>query len=203
MLDSMRNTLMVLLALAAAGVAEEKSPIVGTWSMKTRLRGEEIGAKLVIRIDKAGKLTGEWQGLGRDLKLENVKFANGVLTFDRTFRPGMTIGFSARLEGDTLTGAHRGSTRRTECTGIRISEADLRDPAKDFEVNSVRGAPRDGFVVLDNPKMTKAADAKLGGDQPVIGIEIGGEAQAYPVRVMGSHEIVNTTCGGKPIAVTW
>ena len=48
-----------------------------------------------------------------------------------------------------------------------------------------------------------AADAKLGGDQPVIGIEIGGQARAYPVRVMGSHEIVNTTCGGKPIAVTW
>ena len=64
MLDSMRNTLMVLLTLAAAGVAEEKSPIVGTWSMKTRLRGEDIGAKLVIRIDKAGQLTGEWQGVG-------------------------------------------------------------------------------------------------------------------------------------------
>jgi len=199
----MRNILMVLVVLAAAGVAEEKSPIVGTWSMKTKRRGGEIGAKLVIRVDKAGALTGEWQSLGRDLKLENVKFANGVLTFDRTVRQGMTIGFRAKLEGDTLTGAHSGSMGEIECNGKRISEADLEDPAKDFEVNSVRGAPRDAFDVLDHPKMTKAADAKLGSDQPVIGIEIDGEARAYPVRVMGSHEVVNDHCGNQPIAVSW
>jgi hypothetical protein len=39
-------------------------------------------------------------------------------------------------------------------------------------------------------------------DDPVIGIEIGGEAKAYPLVVMGSHELANDVCGGKPIAVS-
>ncbi len=200
----MRIVLVTLAALAAAGVAQEIAPpIVGTWAMTTKLRDGEIGAKLVITVDKSGKLTGEWQGLARDMKIENLKFVDGVLTFDRTVGGGMRVGFKAKLDGDTLIGAHTGSVGEVECNGKRISEADLNDPEKDFEVNSVRGAPRDAFDVLDHPKMTKAADAKLGSDQPVIGIEIDGEARAYPVRVMGTHELVNDHCGTQPIAVSW
>lgn len=37
----------------------------------------------------------------------------------------------------------------------------------------------------------------------VIGVAIGGEACAYPVRVLNWHEAVNHTLGGVPVAVTW
>jgi hypothetical protein len=37
----------------------------------------------------------------------------------------------------------------------------------------------------------------------VISIQIGGEARAYPLRIMIWHEIVNDTVGGTPVAVTW
>ena len=37
----------------------------------------------------------------------------------------------------------------------------------------------------------------------VIGVEINGEARAYPLLVMNCHEIVNDTLGGRPIAVTY
>lgn len=37
----------------------------------------------------------------------------------------------------------------------------------------------------------------------VIGVEINGDARAFPVRLMSSHEIVNDTIGGAPVAVTW
>jgi hypothetical protein len=37
----------------------------------------------------------------------------------------------------------------------------------------------------------------------VISVHIGGEARAYPLRILIWHEIVNDTIGGTPIAVTW
>jgi len=38
---------------------------------------------------------------------------------------------------------------------------------------------------------------------PVIGVSINGEATAYPVTVMGVHELGNDTVGGVPITVEW
>ena len=37
----------------------------------------------------------------------------------------------------------------------------------------------------------------------VIGVELNGEARAYPMHVMYVHDIVNDTLGGMPIAVTY
>ncbi|MDZ7844020.1 MAG: DUF3179 domain-containing protein [Anaerolineales bacterium] len=39
--------------------------------------------------------------------------------------------------------------------------------------------------------------------EPVIGILLGGEARAYPVRLLSHHEVVNDLVGGEPVAVTW
>ncbi|GAB4530499.1 MAG: hypothetical protein Kow0063_08680 [Anaerolineae bacterium] len=54
--------------------------------------------------------------------------------------------------------------------------------------------------------MVPAADADAAGIDPevqVIGVEINGESRAYPIPFLSAHEIVNTTIGGRPIAVTW
>ena len=65
-------------------------------------------------------------------------------------------------------------------------------------------APRDYFAVPEHPKMTPAADAEdIRDDEPVIGVAFGNEAKAYPLSVMGRHELANDTCGGRPIAVSW
>lgn len=40
-------------------------------------------------------------------------------------------------------------------------------------------------------------------DEGVVGVEFGGEARAYPIRLLSQHEIVNDTVGGQPLAVTW
>ncbi len=37
----------------------------------------------------------------------------------------------------------------------------------------------------------------------MIGVAIGDDARAYPIAVMGVHELGNDTCGGTPIAVSW
>lgn len=43
----------------------------------------------------------------------------------------------------------------------------------------------------------------LVGTDRVIGLELNGEARAYPIALMNVHEIVNDTLGGIPIAVTY
>jgi Protein of unknown function (DUF3179) len=67
--------------------------------------------------------------------------------------------------------------------------------------------PRDAFPVFDNPRMLTGADAEarriLFDRDMVIGVAHGQEAKAYPITIMGVHELGNDTIGGVPIAVTW
>ena len=67
--------------------------------------------------------------------------------------------------------------------------------------------PKDAFPVFDNPKMLTAAEAearRLVFDRDmVIGVARGSEAKAYPITIMGVHELGNDTIDGVPIAVTW
>ena len=66
------------------------------------------------------------------------------------------------------------------------------------------GPPRDGIPPIDRPVFVKVADYKeLSDRDPVIGLEINGDARAYPLRVMIWHEIANDVVGGKPVTVTY
>lgn len=85
-------------------------------------------------------------------------------------------------------------------------------PQTDFEKTSVPnwveilsgGPPKDGIPALDNPIFVRAS-GKTGIDptEPVITLEMGGQARAYPIRYLTWHEIVNDTVGGVPVAVTF
>lgn len=69
------------------------------------------------------------------------------------------------------------------------------------------GIGRDTFPVFDNPKLLTVAEAEARKAvlprEPVIGVVHGGEARAYPIAIMGMHELGNDTIAGVPIAVTW
>ena len=66
------------------------------------------------------------------------------------------------------------------------------------------GPPRDGIPALFNPVMVSAAEAGfLSGVDRVLGLEIGGEAMAFPIRILSWHELVNTVAGGIPVLVNW
>jgi hypothetical protein len=71
------------------------------------------------------------------------------------------------------------------------------------EVNVV--LPPDTIRSIDNPVFLQVADNLeiLDPAEPVVALEINGDARAYPVRVMVSHEIVNDVVGGVPIAITY
>jgi len=66
------------------------------------------------------------------------------------------------------------------------------------------GVGVEGIPSLDNPKMIAAHEADyLNTDDLVFGIEINGDARAYPLRIMGWHEMFNDTIGGVPVALAY
>ncbi|MCF6231922.1 MAG: DUF3179 domain-containing protein [Rhodobacteraceae bacterium] len=66
------------------------------------------------------------------------------------------------------------------------------------------GVGVDAIPSLDNPRMIKAPKASyLKGDDLVFGVRINGDARAYPLRIMGWHEMFNDTIGGVPVALAY
>ena len=66
------------------------------------------------------------------------------------------------------------------------------------------GVAVDGIPSLDDPELIAAAEADyLRDDDLVFGVEINGDARAYPLRIMGWHEMFNETIGGVPVALAY
>ncbi len=63
------------------------------------------------------------------------------------------------------------------------------------------GVRQDGIPPLRQPKMLDANDADYLDDSNIIfGIEVNGDARAYPKRIMAWHEMFVDKVGGKPVA---
>ena len=63
------------------------------------------------------------------------------------------------------------------------------------------GVRQDGIPPLRNPKMLRAEQADyLDDDNVVFGIEVGGDARAYPKRILAWHEMFTDTVGGVEVA---
>ena len=84
-------------------------------------------------------------------------------------------------------------------------------PATDFikriiDLEEIRsdGPRRDSIPPIWSPTFIPAAKAlNLGALEPVISIQIGKNARAYPLSVLLWHEIVNDRVGDIPLLVTY
>jgi hypothetical protein len=67
------------------------------------------------------------------------------------------------------------------------------------------GPPRDGIPSIDDPQFIASSEASdwLADNEPVIALDINGDARAYPLQILTWHEIVNDTVGGEPVIVTF
>lgn len=62
----------------------------------------------------------------------------------------------------------------------------------------------DSIQPIYTPKFVRAEQASfLEPEELVMGVDINGEARAYPVGLMRVREMANDTVGGVPILVTW
>lgn len=101
-------------------------------------------------------------------------------------------------------------------TSSWFTAADERPQSSGWRTNTSRrsvdladfvsgGPPKDGIPSIDRPKFVGPDEAArwLGPNAPVIAVEEGGEARAYPLEILVWHEIVNDTIGDVPVAVTF
>ena len=216
----MRLFLLALSACLLPGglvYAEDEDPIVGEWHIISIVPGREIVSKITITRGAEGLLEGAYlNSQGETATLVDVAFDAGTLTFKRPAGP-RTFGFKAEVENGQLEGHHQLGPRRIPVLGTRGEEAfeamraarrkaNIRttDLEADYDRHARRAVLRDAFPVLFDPKLTPAAEAKdIRDDEPIIGVVLGAEAKAYPISIMGRHELVNDTCGGQPIAASW
>jgi len=89
-----------------------------------------------------------------------------------------------------------------EAWGWNPAEDDLE---REYDHHARQSLPADAFPVFDDPVMSSAerASRMLRPNEWVIGVSLNGDHRAYPVEIMGVHELGNDTVGGVPISVAW
>ena len=110
--------------------------------------------------------------------------------------PSPTVSSSEALEAALPFGPSALDTLRS---------ADFPEPLVDPAEIISGGPPPDGIPPIDDPQFVTVAEADeyLTAAEPVVILEIDGDARAYPVQVLIWHEIVNDTVGGVPVSVTY
>ncbi|MBI4214013.1 MAG: DUF3179 domain-containing protein [Chloroflexi bacterium] len=108
----------------------------------------------------------------------------------------------AELDSQTEANPCDRSQARVSLSGWRTDFDRCLVPLREFRGG---GPPRDGIPPLDSPRFEGVAQADrwLRPPEPVIFLELHGDARAYPLQVLIWHEIVNDEVGGQPLAVTF
>ena len=87
-----------------------------------------------------------------------------------------------------------------------------REFITDFSQHSVSyleiqsgGPSKDGIPAIDFPEFISVEDADewLADVEPVIFVQVGEDARAYPIQILIWHEIVNDTVGDLPLTITF
>jgi len=116
------------------------------------------------------------------------------------FRPLIVVlGFICLIAGSLSLSANPALWRNQGWT-----KTDFNITSIDYKEILSGGPPKDGIPSIDNPKFLPIKDIKgLADTEPVIGLEINGDARAYPLQILIWHEIVNDVVGGMPVTVTY
>ena len=83
------------------------------------------------------------------------------------------------------------------------SKTDFTKTSIDLSEIMSGGPRKDGIPSIDNPEFDPVSEVKIADTVPVISLNFNGEARAYPLGILMSHEIVNDRIGGVPVTVTY
>ena len=99
----------------------------------------------------------------------------------------------------------RSTPREDVPSALRDPEnPDHPEPLVDLSEIRSGGPPPDGIPALEDPAFEPAGSVDwLPPVEPVLALEINGDARAYPLRIMTRHELVNGTVGGVPVTVSY
>jgi hypothetical protein len=80
---------------------------------------------------------------------------------------------------------------------------EVRGSEREYQIVTL--LPPDAILAIDNPEFYDVigADLEYDPDELILGVELNGEARAYPIGLLAQREIVNDSVGGHSIAVTY
>jgi len=129
----------------------------------------------------------------------------------------LLVGLAAALAG-VGCGGERGEGPSASASGASTGDAadELLVPTAGWETDFSRhtvplsefqggGPGKDGIPSIDVPMFVSGDEAAdwLSEREPVVELELGGVARAYPLQILVWHEIVNDEVAGAPVAVTF
>ena len=118
---------------------------------------------------------------------------------------------SAEYNSNENNPSQEGAITQTHSEGITSElpendkPTDSSESSKYDDLEIITLLPPDAIPAIDNPAFlsTAEADSEYAPEELVIGVEFNGEARAYSIPFLSSHEIVNDTVGGIKLSVTW
>ncbi len=142
-----------------------------------------------------------------------VIFASAALMFFQgRDRPGDTEPAVAATPASPTTTASQpartveGDSRQDSVDILPVIPGEIYDPVAAGEPTPSgfrQVLPRDAILPIYNPRFVSAVDAGWTDDTLIIGLELEGEAKAYPVSFLNRREMVIDWIGGTPVLVSW
>ena len=121
---TMAAVMAIVLVSTLAGCAmirgEEKSPLVGSWTLSSNWGGGKTWeVMMVVNPDLTGTIEDADTGMSSDLS--NVVSEGDAVSFDTTYPGGMEfeIHFEGTITGDTIEGEFVADVGNASVTGVR------------------------------------------------------------------------------------
>jgi len=92
------------------------------------------------------------------------------------------------------------------CIGVLGGAAQITlaaTPQREVPEGYVQILPRGNIAAIDDPTYVPASEARLRDGAWVLGVVIEGQARAYSLELLNSHEVVNDTIGETDFAAVW
>jgi len=126
---------------------------VGSWAMKLKMGEREFTSTLVVKVDKEGKLSAQWQSRRGESKVTDLQYERGKLTFKRTSTyqdRQRESAFEGTVRGDTLSGVMKSQRGEITVEGKLVGGSLIG--TWNLDVTSERGSRKQRLRV--NPDMS-------------------------------------------------
>ena len=121
---------------------------VGSWEMKYKVGERDITSTLVVKADKEGELTAQWQSQQGEHEITDVQYERGNLTFKRKSKiqdREWESTFEGTVQRDTLSGVFKSERGEITAEGTRIGAALIG--TWNLEITSERGPRKQRLTV--------------------------------------------------------
>ncbi len=144
------------------------------------------------------------------------KFAFAVLLFLSACAPAVGTAIPTQIPSSTVPTKNPPSLENSVTPTLLPDEPPPTRAESEFKTDFSKhnvpyseilsgGPPKDGIPALKDSQCVSISEAEawLKPVEPVILVQVGEDAKAYPIQILIWHEITNDTVGGEPLVVTF